>query len=260
MEIYVSTRDLQKALKAVLPHASSSEFFPMVRFAVSEQNVFLQTTNTVTSAMALVSVWGFQNSHGLLADSFDLHISAAKDLLRLYKPKDRLKDQKDDQLRITVGEEVEILDVSGLFPGKQYTVPKAAWDRAFPNLPSIINRALAEPSGADDRLLVSGSLLKLFAAATEAYGHTLTLEPSPGSRLVVLSCGESFLGGLYQAELNEHTDQAHELDEWREGWRSRLPDVAASLRDDQLDISGPDDLRAALAGATIQVDFRAGAR
>lgn len=234
MKIHVNTADFRKALQSVLPHAHDDPetFYAIVRGVVTQENVYLQSTNLYTAGMAIASVWEHEGLTGSLAeDSFDLSVGMAKELLQLFKAKKKPENELDDQLSLEVSEaEIAVTDVSGLFPGKSLTLPNSARaPELFPNLPRMFGNAMGGRVVPPVRIIAAGKLLKLFAAASSAYGHPLTVEATSSKKQMLLSCGDAFLGMLTQVDASVDTEFSKELAEWRAGWQRRLPEVAFAL-------------------------------
>ncbi|MCT1608029.1 hypothetical protein M3B43_12045, partial [Nesterenkonia massiliensis] len=234
MKLHVNTADLSKALKAVLPHASDDPELPSlacVQVHVTWENLFLTATNRYTAGMASVSVWEREGLTGSQSDDFfTLSRDVVKEMLRFFRAKPKPENELDDQLCLEMTEkEFTVTDVSGLFPGKSVTWPDPQKVDNAPNLlrmfTSRLDRGLQVPA----RIITQGKFLKLFAAAAQAYGHPITVEPSTSDRSLMLGCGESFLGMLMQVSLEGDSDLSTELNEWRDWWRRVLPGVAAAL-------------------------------
>lgn len=233
MILHVNTRDLRQALQAVTPHAHDrpESGLDVVHFTPDDQNIYLQSSNGFSQALAIVSIWDARDLSGSPDDdSFDLTIDAAKELLKVFREKKKPENDMDDQLSITVGPEtITVTDVSGLFPGKSWTVPNTANSENFPNIPLIFTNAIqGGPRGIAERVLASGDLLKRFSTAATVYGDSLTLEPTTRSRMILVRCGESFLGSLVESKPNPEGVERYE--EWREAWRDRLPSLAAAIK------------------------------
>ena len=131
--------------------------------------------------------------------------------------------------RITITpKELRFLDVSGLFPGKTFTVPNAEPDRSYPNLPRLMLQALASDVNVPARIVTNGKLLQLFAHAAAAYKQPLTIEPTEMQSRMLISCGESFLGILLPIKAEDGTEIANDLYHWRTGWYDRLPELSSS--------------------------------
>lgn len=233
MILHVNTRDLRQAMLAVLPHAHDTveTGLAVVHFTPDDQNLYLQTSNGFSQGMAIVSIWDARDLTGSPDDdSFDLTVDTAKELLKVFREKKKPENDLDDQLSITVGtENITVTDVSGLFPGKSWTVPNTANSENFPNMPLIFANAIqGGPPSISSQFIASGDLLKHFSTAAKVYGYNLTLEPTTRSRLILVSCGESFLGALVEPTPTPE-DEEHRR-EWREAWQGRLPSLAAAIK------------------------------
>jgi hypothetical protein len=137
---------------------------------------------------------------------------------------------------------ITVLDVSGLFPGKELTIPREDGnDYPLPFGRMLMSAVLAEPV-MPKRLTASGRLVKLFSTASAAYGEPLVIEPTEDSRRILISCGESFLGLLMPIR---DEDVAPTLNVWREGWMRRLPEIAHAGGGKPQEVSLGDALRTA---------------
>lgn len=232
--IDVNTKDLRQALQSVLPHVASDESYgslTRVHFNITDTNLYVQATNTASATLAIASVW---ESEGLTGDpnedAFELAAETVKELLTLFKPsKQSPEDEIGDALRITISpKELRFLDVSGLFPGKTFTVPNAEPDRSYPNLPKLMLHALAAEVSVPARIVTNGKLLQLFAHAAAAYKQPLTIEPTEMKSRMLISCGESFLGILLPIKAEDGSEIANDLYHWRTGWYDRLPELSSS--------------------------------
>ncbi len=232
--IDVNTKDLRQALQSVLPHVATDEAYgslTRVHVNVTDTNLYVQATNTASATLAIASVW---ESEGLTGDpnedSFELAAETAKELLTLFKPsKKSPEDDIGDALRITITpKELRFLDVSGLFPGKTFTVPNAEPDRSYPNLPKLMLHALAAEVSVPARIVTNGKLLQLFAHAAAAYKQPLTIEPTEMTSRMLISCGESFLGILLPIKAEDGSEIANDLYQWRTAWYDRLPELSSS--------------------------------
>lgn len=152
-----------------------------------------------TLGHSVASVW---EADGLTGDpdtdAFNLPVDVAKELLALFKSSGKQKEGEiGEALRLTIKDKtITILDVSGLFPGKELTIPREDgndYPLAFGRM--LMSAILSEPV-MPKRLTASGRLVKLFATASAAYGEPLVIEPTEDSRRILISCGESFLGLL----------------------------------------------------------------
>jgi len=223
--IIVGTADLRRALQAAGPHASTDTddtTCHRVRLAVGEHNITVSATNRYSAALALVSI---EEHDGEVID-IDLSSQDVKEILALFKSTKAGTDEEiGDVLQLrTTDEHFRVTDVSGLFPGKSLSLPRLAVDGQFPDVAAIAFKALTRPPTLSleiaERLTTAGTLLALFKSAAAAYNEPLALEMTgPGSVLVV-SCGESFLGLLKAMKPND--DQLAEMTRWRDAWLTRL--------------------------------------
>lgn len=231
MILDVNTKDLRQALQAVLPHVAQDESYGNlcnVRVAVTDNHLFIQATSTVSAAMAIASVWEHEDLTGdPTSDVFELSPTTVKELLSIFKAsKNQPDDSIGDALRITVtGKELRFLDVSGLFPGKEFSIPNDELSPSYPNLTSMFYNALASDVVVPARIVTNGKLLQLFAHASAAYARPLAIEPTELKSRMLISCGESFLGLLMPIKAEEGSEIANDLLGWRAGWFSRLPDI-----------------------------------
>ncbi|WP_020580167.1 hypothetical protein [Actinopolymorpha alba] len=217
--ITVGTADLRAALLSVAPHADPDPEFPplhRVRLTADRHNVWVTATNRYTAGLAIVSTEDLDTDDDNPA--IDLTPGNIKEILTIHKP---VKDEPDQTLRIDVdGKHTTVTDVSGMFPGKALRLPRLSVEDGFPDIPAAIHKYLTrgpEPAG---RILTSGKLLGLFGDAAKAYGQPLVVEPTGERTVLVIACGESFLGLLQPQTVTE--DDAARLAEWRANWHERL--------------------------------------
>lgn len=231
MILTVNTLDLRQALMAVIPHAAEAKLsaaLAVVHFTATDGMLHLTASNTVTLGHAVASAWETQGLTGdVNDDAFNLPADVAKELLQIFKAKGKQpEDEIGDTLRITVREsDITFLDVSGLFPGKEFKIPHED-DHDYP---IAFGRLLIQAALSDrimpERLVAAGRLIRIFAAASAAYGEPLVIEPTEDARRILISCGESFLGLLMPIRSEDGSTVANELNEWRSGWMNRLPEI-----------------------------------
>jgi len=227
----VNTLDLRQALMAVIPHAADAKLssaLAVVHFTATDGMLHITASNTVTLGHAVASVWDSEGLTGEVnEDAFNLPTDVAKELLQIFKANGKQpEDEIGDTLRITVKpDSIVFLDVSGLFPGKEFKIPQEGdhdYPIAFGRL--LIQAALSERV-MPERLVAAGRLVRLFATASAAYGEPLVIEPTEDARRILISCGESFIGLLMPIRSEDGSTVANELEEWRAGWMHRLPDI-----------------------------------
>ncbi|MET4095134.1 hypothetical protein ABIB51_002060 [Arthrobacter sp. UYCu712] len=231
MILDVNTLDFRQALQAVIPHADTDAKLPGLRavaFTATPNNLYVSATNRVSIALAIASVWESTGLTGSIADdAFDLDLDVAKELLQLFRSGSSQPDDEIGQaLRIHVEDDkLTFTDISGLFPGKLFQIPRSENEALARNLiPTLIGSILAEKC-VPPRLATNARFLKTFAAAGSAYGEPLLIEPTGSDSSIVISCGPSFLGLLMPVSSADDTKLAANLKEWREGWIDRLPEI-----------------------------------
>ncbi len=235
MILDVNTLDIRRALQSVIPHASNDANTPSicgVNFTATRDNLYLTATNRYTLGHAIASVWEGQRLTGdPNDDSFMLTTDVARELLALFKSGGNSPDEEiGEALRITVDDEsIRFLDVGGLFPGKLLQIPRQETEPFPVKWASRLSAALNAEVVVPDRLATQGKYLRLFAAAGAAYGEPLLIEPTGDVSQILISCGESFLGLLMPVRASDETDLASKLQEWRQGWQNRLPDLALAM-------------------------------
>lgn len=229
MILTVNTLDVRQALQSVIPHAADVKDSPahaVVHFTATDQNLYLTACNTQTLGHSVASVW---EADGLTGDpdtdGFNLPVDVAKEMLALFKSSGkRPEDEIGEALRLTIkAKTITVLDVSGLFPGKELTIPREDGNEYPVTFGRMLMSAVLSEPVMPKRLTASGRLVKLFATAAAAYGEPLVIEPTEDARRILISCGESFLGLLMPIRDEE---VAGNLNAWREGWMRRLPEIA----------------------------------
>jgi hypothetical protein len=229
MILTVNTLDVRQALQSVIPHAADVKDSPahaVIHFTATDQNMYLTACNMQTLGHSVASVW---EADGLTGDpdtdAFNLPVDVAKELLALFKSSGtRKEDEIGEALRITVKDKaITVLDVSGLFPGKELTIPREDGNEYPVTFGRMLMSAVLSEPVMPKRLTASGRLVKLFATAAAAYGEPLVIEPTEDARRILISCGESFLGLLMPIRDEE---VAGNLNAWRKGWMNRLPEIA----------------------------------
>ncbi|MDN4645378.1 hypothetical protein [Arthrobacter sp. PsM3] len=232
MILTVNTLDLRQALMSVIPHAADAKLssaLAVVHFTATDGMLHVTASNTVTLGHAVASVWDAEGLTGEVNDdAFNLPTDVAKELLQIFKANgNQPEDEIGDTLRITLKHDsITFLDVSGLFPGKEFKIPHED-DNDYPiSFGRLLIQAALSERVMPERLVAAGRLVRLFAAASAAYGSPLVIEPTEDARRILISCGESFLGLLMPIRSEEGSTIANELNEWRAGWMHRLPEIA----------------------------------
>lgn len=229
MILTVNTLDVRQALQSVIPHAADVKDSPahaVVHFTATDSNLYLTACNMQTLGHSVASVW---EADGLTGDpdtdAFNLPVDVAKELLALFKSSGKQKEGEiGEALRLTIkNKTITVLDVSGLFPGKELTIPREDGNDYPVTFGRMLMSAVLSEPVMPKRLTASGRLVKLFATAAAAYGEPLVIEPTEDARRILISCGESFLGILMPIRDEE---VAGDLNAWREGWMRRLPEIA----------------------------------
>ncbi len=229
MRLLVNTLDFRQALQSTIPHCADpkdSAAHAVIHFTATDQNLHLTSCNMYTLGHAVASVW---ESDGLMGDvtedAFNLPSHLAKELLTLFKAGGKKReDEIGDSLQITITDQnITVLDVSGLFPGKTLTIPREDGNDYPVAFGRLLTAAVLSDKIMPERLAAQGRLVKLFASASAAYSEPLVIEPTDDARRILISCGESFLGLLMPMRSE---DMADTLNDWRDGWLRRLPDIA----------------------------------
>jgi hypothetical protein len=217
-------------------HNDAATGLSIVHFMATHENLYVQATNTASAGLAIVSLWEAEELTGdPSTDAFDLDPTVVKELLQVFKAsKNQPEDEIGDSMQITVTrKELTFIDMSGLFPGKTYIVPNATSSEVFPNLPRLFHEAMESRKQVPARIMANGKLLQLFAHASAAYREPLAIEPTDTKTRMLISCGESFLGMLMPVSAEDGTELDSKLKESKEGWLSRLPELAFALQGDR---------------------------
>ncbi|MDQ4502164.1 hypothetical protein [Sinomonas sp. ASV322] len=226
----MNTLDLRRALQACLPHVADPEAYPalaVLHFVATDENLFVTGANTISLGHAVVSMWDHRDLTGDPdTDCFDLSPATAKELLTVFKSggAPASEDGVGECLRrITVTEDkVSVLDVSGLFPGKAFTVPRETRDEYRVGFARMLLECLTADSVVPARLAVAGAVVKWFTTAALAYRAPLMLEPTADERRILISCGDSFLGILMPIRSGDESELAQDTAIARHGWLHRL--------------------------------------
>lgn len=223
--VVVGTADLRAALAALRGHlpAGQDAMYGWIRAEVTGPVLQLTVTDLRSAAIGIVSI--LENEDGE-AGIFELLPSEIAELLLAFKAASG-EDEIGPTLRIDTtrvpSTALRFTDISGLWPGKSISFPRASLDPSdFPDVATLFGRTLARTAAPPERIITHGPALAAFAKAAAAYGQPLLVEGvSETGRTLLVSCGESFLGLLISADLDE--DQQAQVKQWREAWTRRLP-------------------------------------
>lgn len=218
----VETWDLRNALRSVMVHAHPKPdlaTFHRVRLDVGPENLEVSATNMTTGALALVSVIAHDEAQ---LEPIDLSPTAAREILSLFGGGGKTAEDEPEQLLQLEASQthVRITDMSGLFPGKSYTLPRTPVDEGLPSMRDLFSRMLCREPAPAGSLAANGDAVASFKAAAVAYRQPLLLTAGGRREAVLVECGESFLGALMPLGLDE--ERQAELMEWRRGWERRL--------------------------------------
>lgn len=225
----VNTLDLRQALQACLPHVSDpkvAQDLAVLHFVATDENLFVTGVNRASLGHAIVSVWEHRDLTGDPdTDCFDLAPETAKEILQIFKsgrPGDSEGIGECLRIRVT-DEDVSFLDVSGLFPGKRFTVPRQPAAEYQVGFARMILQCLIADAPAPSRIAASGPVLRWFSTAAASYKEPLLLEPTDDEHRLLVTCGESFVGIIMTLRTDEDgASWAADIPEWREAWARRL--------------------------------------
>lgn len=118
---------------------------------------------------------------------------------------------------------VTFTDVSGLWPGKTYSIPAAPASRALAVLPRLFERGLESGKQVvPGRLNLAGRLLTLFSRAAAAYDGRLTIEPTGRSNALLITIGKQFLGLLMPMTIEPESEESVELKDAHAAWSATI--------------------------------------
>lgn len=242
VSINVPTCEVQRALRAVIPHASRERDAPDPyqrvhwRYDAGTGHLYVGATNGFTVGLAAVSVthdWiGVDESR-----RWSTSVTTATHVRRSFPTRDEGSEEGfTDFLRFDVHAEYLVgTDVSGLLAGEQHRWLQSSEGIDEAHLLRVVRSVLASVAAGTEMLftapeftIVSGRNLALFEDATVAYGQPLVLRPAMRDHAHVLfvACGDSFLGMVRQSVVRE--EYGAQLREWERGWLARL-DVDTSV-------------------------------
>ncbi len=229
----VGTADLRQALAAVRVHASTEKEdsqFNRVRLTFGPENVVVTASDRFTAGLAIVSVWDDSDeTEGLIVE---LAPEDVVSILRIFKAgTGASSDVPDYILRFDIDkDEVTVTDVSGFgIVGHALRMPRLSTEPGLSGVPALVQR---QQDGAYAQLVsglaVASKFIGRFKDAGTAYGEPLMLEARADGCVLLVRCGESFLGILSPRRLDE--DQLVRSKEWSEAWDRRLPAIIAVSR------------------------------
>jgi hypothetical protein len=214
LNITVGTADLRAALRSVTPHAHpepEATTLHRLRLDVGPENMTVSATNLYTVGHAIVSIW----------DNADSEVGTIKQVLALFHGKDADDEQPQDMLRIESDREhTTLTDVSGLLELTSLQLMRHPQGE-FPDVTkAIADKLTAKKRRATERVITNSTMLGLFLKAAAAYKQPLVIDPSGSDGAMLISCGESFLGLLTPARLDE--DMTAKINGWHADWLVRI--------------------------------------
>ena len=231
LSIDVETKDFRHALQSVAPHAEKEAkivSIHRVHISVTPHLLYVSATNRYSVACATASVFEADGLTGSYQDDqFDLTPELVKEVLLLFRSKSNPDGEIGDVLRIEVkDEEIRFTDISGLFPGKTYAIPRTRIEDAFPNIPMLIRTTIIGARKEAPMIATSSQLVGLYVASAKVYGEPLIIEPTGSASALLMSVGESFIGLLMPRNYSGDEEGAASIKASRDGWYNRLHDLA----------------------------------
>lgn len=232
--LVVGTADLRHALTAVRVHASTDREDPQfnrVRLTFDSENVAVTASDRFTAGLALASIWDGAESDIPDALVVELAPEDVVSILRIFRAGKESGDEPDYMLRFEIDkDEITVTDVSGFgIAGHALTMPRLSTEPGLASVPWLIQR---QQQGAAAMLAsgiaVSGEFLARFKVAGKTYAEPIALEARAEGRVLLVRCGESFLGVLSPRRMDE--DYLVKAKGWSESWDRRLPDIVAASR------------------------------
>lgn len=252
--LIVGTGDLRQALAAVRVHASTEKDDPQfnrIRLTFGPENLVVTASDRFTAGLAIVSIWDDSDeTEGLIVEMAPEDVVS---ILRIFKAGTSTNsDVPDYILRFDIDkDEVTVTDVSGFgIAGHALTMPRLSTEPGLSGVPALVQR---QQDGAYAQLVsglaVRSEYIARFKDAGRAYGESLALEARADGRVLLVRCGESFLGILSPRRLGE--EDLVRSKEWSEAWSRRLPAIVAASR-----VEGPVGIDlAAASGVHVAVDL-----
>lgn len=233
-DVTVGTHDLRCALRAVLPHCEPNKTGDLdaqhrLRFVVDKQHVYALASNGSTAACAIVSIEDDSRLEKFAPDDgplrFDLTPRQGRLILQQFKAKATDPEGIEQLvcLHVTHGASIEFEDAGGLFAGETISFPFVDPADGV-DVVAVIGRALASAGASPigKPLVSDGQTVKLFHAASAAYGHPLVFSSSgtEESRAFTVECGDSFIGVV--SSRHQDDDSLARRNTWRMSWLNRL--------------------------------------
>ena len=222
--LVVDLRDFRQALAAVMPHVASPKDFPSmarVRLTPQPQNLELTASDRYTMALALVSVWEYADDAGGVIDL------SPGDVAKILAVHTEPAKHTEAFLRIQVAESaVTLTDISGLIDGESLVLERMTPSETFPDLRKTFAGRLRAGHSIDGEFWVNAPLLHRFESAQKTYGYPLIVEPTEQGGVLVVRCGESFLGQVCLVRPDD--DAALEAKRWAHDWDERIVPTAES--------------------------------
>lgn len=213
-EVEASMRLLRAALTATIVHAeptkTGDEVSPLcrVRLIFGKAEILVAASNSTTTALAAVPIddgTDTRRERFAVDDApyiVDVGPGEVRDILQQFKCARPSADAEDAAagLRVTGDGFFWVQDRDGLIPGKMTRYPHLSTSDTFPDVLAVLKQAMgqASSSATPKPLIAEAGPLKLFAAASVAYGRPITCEPigAGGSRGWLVWCGPAFVGLL----------------------------------------------------------------
>lgn len=117
---------------------------------------------------------------------------------------------------------VTFTDVSGLWPGKTYSVPASPHSKPLMGLPALFGQAIGSKSKLPGRMDMAGRLLGLFATASKAYDGRVTIEPTGRRNVLLVTVGKRFLGLLMPMIVDPDSEQSVEIKQAHADWNDTI--------------------------------------
>lgn len=240
--VTVGTGDLRRALTAVRVHASADHEIPhihRVRLMLDTENVVVVATDTFTAGMAIVSVWDTAGGIDELPLTVDLAPGDVANILRIFTAGKEKDDIPDYQVRLDVtADRLTVTDSSGMIDGHAFTVPRLPTDGStLCKIPALLAAQHESAPARLDEMSVGGETMARFKTAAAAYGEGLDIAFREASRMLLVRCGESFLGGMMPRHLSDAS--VSERRDWADGWTRRLPGIVAAADADRAEYGRP---------------------